>query len=214
VFKIKKMSLGLVFHKYFLFSGMIAKFFLKDYEVEFINPNSKKRVEYYLNDNYSIEQTFEYLKSNFESGLFFIGLNLPKIGNFETFDEIKTNRIAGFVDENKKTHNNKKEKPFLKSILGVDYKINDFKLSIYGLSKKELRNFLLAFYEGLVCDYYWEDHDMVEIILKTNDNFIYSKKMKTLFSSNEVIDSILGEKIISIVRKNGKVLKTQKPLFN
>jgi len=209
-----KNTIVLAFSSRFLFSGMIAKFFLKDYEVEFINPNSKKRVEYYLNDNYGIEKTFEYLKSNFESGLFFIGLNLPKIGNFETFDEIKTNRIVGFVDENKKIHNNKEEKPFLKSILGIDYKIDDFKLSIYGLSKKELRNFLLAFYEGLVCDYYWEGHDMVEIILKTNDNFIYSKKMKILFSSNEVIDSVLGEKIISIVRKNGKISKNPKTPFD
>lgn len=192
------------------FSELFLKFILKEYNIKIINPKQKEKVKIYLNKNSNIENSIKWLTRNKLKGLFFIGLTPPKTKNKEEYDEIIPNRIIGFVDIKEKKKINNTENNIPQNLEGFEYNIKEYKLNSY-LSKKELTDFLFSNSDGLFCDYYTDKKDKVNILLKSKDNFIYSKKYKTLISINEITEKRIKKHKLIIYRKNGKNIIIKNP---
>lgn len=195
----------------FWLSKTLLKIILKEYNVEIINPKYKQKIKIYLNENSSTQNSLNWLIEKNLNGLFFIGLKPPKTTDFETFDEIIQNRIIGFIDKKEKKNINFYEKNIPQELQGFEYDIHNHKLSTYNLDKQELTNSILANEEGLFCDYYTDKKDKINIVLKSKDNFIYSKKYKTLVPLEEVTNKKIKKHQIIIYRKNGKINKIKNP---
>lgn len=175
------------------------KFILKNENAKIINPNHKKRAEHFFDNNLSIEKLEELIKN--QKGLFFLNLANPKYNSYESFDEIRKNRIIYFID---KFENLNFEKEPQNASIKIIYKIKNHKLNEFKIGKKEVLNALQANNEGLICDYYWDKNDKIVIILKNKDkeSFIYSKKLKMLIPQESIIDSTFEHTQKTIIREN------------
>ena len=195
----------------FWFSEFFLKKILKKYNIKIFNPKYKNRIEIYLNKNSNIENSIDWLLKNNLEGLFFIGLTPPKTKNIEIYDEIISNRIIGFTNKKEKKKINNTKNNIFQDLVGFKYNINEYKLNNLNLDKRNLTNLILSNTEGLYCDYYIDKKDKINIILKNKDNFIYSKKYKSLISFDEVVNKEIKKHEIIIYRKNGKILKIKNP---
>jgi len=215
-----KNAIVLALSKQFYFPKFVLNFLLKDYNVVIINPKFKRKIEIFSDEN-SNPNSLSNLINN-QKGLFFFGITPPKIDNQETFDEIKSNRVIGFVDYfdkiNLPIENEYTIAPT--KITGINYKINTKRINDFKLNKKEIINTFLANSDGLICDYYFIKNDKVEIILKKkkqkNASLIYSKNLKTLVSQDAISNSNFETFYNSIARKNFKYItikKLKNPLF-
>lgn len=182
----------------------LLKYFLNknnNCEIEILNIKNYKTIDLFFNSNY---QAQNYKPQN-KNDIYFFNKSPYKKDNF---DESFKNRITVFT----KNPNNYKEiiennHQFTTKNLQINLKLNNYKINKYNISNKEIFNTISSQNEGLICDYYFENSDKIEIILKNNqqDNFIFSKKYKTLIDLNEIITGSLNEKHNIILRKNGKI---------
>lgn len=176
------------------------------YGVEIINPNNMYKSEVYLANNSDFAMLHNtYLniqKNNKGDNLYFLALEAPKVSNVENFDEIKNNRIIVFSNNFKYKNDDKIFAPV--EITGVKYSIDDYKLKKFGLLKRDVANFIVQSSEGVYCDYFYIDNNRTEIYLKNKSDFIYSKKMNSLISKNEVLRAEIDNYYNLVVRKNLK----------
>ena len=88
------------------------------------------------------------------------------------------------------------------------YKIDNYFLNDYDVSKNEVINSLIAHDEGLIIDYYLNSYHTIPIIIKNNQNnlssYVYSKKDNILLNSNSFLDTELKNDYTQISRKNGE----------
>lgn len=90
----------------------------------------------------------------------------------------------------------------------IFYKIDNYFLNDYDVSKNEVINSLIAHDEGLIIDYYLNSYHTIPIIIKNNQNnlssYVYSKKDNILLNSNSFLDTELKNDYTQISRKNGE----------
>lgn len=189
---------------------------LKDYGVEIINPREMKKSEIYLGENSNFETLYKtYLniqKENDKNNLYFLALEAPKVDKIEQFEEIKNNRIIIFSNNFKYKNSNIVFAPSNK--IGINYKINEYKINQFGLLKEDVFNLIAQNFDGVFCDYFYDNDDKIEVYLKNDSEFIYSKKFKSLILKDEVLKSELKNTFNLIARKNFKrikLIKTKNP---
>lgn len=173
-----------------------------DYEISILNIKDYKKIDLFFNDNYQA-QNFEPINNN---DLYFFNKS-PH--NKNEFNESIKNRLTIYTKNPNKYINLAHNNTFLtpSKNLQINYEINNYKINEYNLSNKEIFNALISQSEGLICDYYYQNGDEIEIILKNNnqDNFIYSKKYKILINLDEITKSNLQQEYFILSRKNGKI---------
>ena len=90
----------------------------------------------------------------------------------------------------------------------IFYKIDNYFLNDYDVSKNEVINSLIAHDEGLIIDYYLNSYHTIPIIIKNNQNnlssYVYSKKDNILLNSNSFLETELKNDYTQISRKNGE----------
>lgn len=209
-------AIVLAISRKFYYPKIFLKFILRNYDVEIINPNEKRKIEIYLSENSNSEASIDYAKKIQKEMLgpclFFIGENPPKTSFWGDFDEIRPNRITGFIGRFEKINFPLKEEITLFPIKssGVKYEIQEYKLKDYKIEKTDVTDSILASNDGLSGGYYYDKNDKIEIILKNKDDYIYSKKLKTALTLDSVIKSSFEAHYSLIARKNHRYILAKK----
>ena len=194
----------------------LLKLRFKNYNVEVINPRKIMKTEIYLGENSNFNSLYEkYLKIEKQlkgDALYFLALEAPKINNIENFDEIKNNRIIIFSNNFNYKNNDVLFAPT--NMLATEYLIDKAKLNKFSLSKQDVFDSIIQNSGGVFCDYFYDGDDKIEIFLKNDSDFIYSKKNKNLISKDEVLKIDTKNAYNLVVRKNFKnieLIKTKNP---
>lgn len=216
-----KNAIVLAISKYKPYPNWLIKYKLKDYNIEIINPNHYKRDEIYLNSSSNINESIDFYKkiqnNSKRKNLYFIGFEAPKTNKTEHFEEIKENRIIIFNKDKNIKEKNEKIIFAPTKITGINYEMNNLKLNDYQLSNEDISNFILLNTNGVYCDYFWNREDKTEILLKnedTNNNYIYSKKLKSLIPKDAILKANFEAQYNLIARynfKNATVIKSKNP---
>lgn len=123
---------------------------------------------------------------------------------FNTNKDIQKTYCASNLDEIKKIlKENIKE--YTRINKTIEFQINNQDMLDYNLDKNEILESIKTNFEGLYCDYYFNDSNKIKIFLKQknkNNNFIYSKENKALIPYSSFSQNKLESKFDIIVRKN------------
>ncbi|MBR5303720.1 MAG: efflux RND transporter permease subunit [Candidatus Gastranaerophilales bacterium] len=192
----------------------LLKLKLMNLDVEVINPKFFKKTEIYLPNDFKFNSLYKaYLdiqKSNKDNALYFLALASPKTNNNEQFSETLDNRIIVMTDNLKSKNLNNKIFFTPSRAMGIEYYIDEYKIKQLSLSKKDVLDSMLLSSAGVYCGYFYSENNKFEIYLKSNSDFIYSKKFKALIHKNEVLKAELKANYRLVMRKNFQRIEFEK----